>query len=254
MRTGRPSLEGRRPQGGRCGFLADKRRRRHLAAGHSINGVVHEEDRDFLAAIRGMHDFCCTDSRQVAIALVRNYDFVGTGPLNARGGRRRAAMGDLNVTDVKVIVGEDGAAHGTDQDGLVLELQILDSFRNQFVHHAVAAAWAVMRLVFQFGFGSRLGTAVKTNPATRAPGSQVMRRMHATAAQFGRQFQTFRRTRFHAKTATLYTLPRGWSHFLSAGWPRLTSLPTLARPAASTIWSARNTHTVLPETSDGRSR
>jgi len=92
------------PGGGR-GFLADQRSGRHLPASHTINGVVHEENGDFFAAIRSMHDFRRANRSQVAIALIRDNHLVGTSSLDSRGCRGRAAVRCLNIANIKSCLG-----------------------------------------------------------------------------------------------------------------------------------------------------
>ena len=58
-------------------------------------------------------------------------------------------MRHLHVADIEVVVSEDRAAHRADQDGAVLYAEFVDGARDQLVHHAVAAAGAVVRLVLQ---------------------------------------------------------------------------------------------------------
>src|SRR5437763_12049164 len=134
------------PGGGR-GFVADQRSGRHLPASHAINGVVHEENGDFFAAIRSMHDFRRANRSQVAIALIRDNHLVGTSSLDSRGCRGRAAVRCLNIANIKIRVSENRTTHRTDQDGFVLQTQILESFGNQLVNYAVAATGTVMRLM-----------------------------------------------------------------------------------------------------------
>jgi hypothetical protein len=58
-------------------------------------------------------------------------------------------MSELHITNVKIVVGEDGTAHGTDEDGFVLQAEVGEGFRDQFVDDAVPTAGTVVRLVLQ---------------------------------------------------------------------------------------------------------
>ena len=53
-------------------------------------------------------------------------------------------MGDLDVAGVEVVVGEDGAADGGDDDGAVLEVGVGEGLGDELVDDAVAAAGAVV--------------------------------------------------------------------------------------------------------------
>ena len=98
--------------------LADQRGGRHLPAGHAIDRVVDEEDADLFSAIGGVDDFRGADRGQVSVALIGDHDLVGTGALQASRGGRSAAVRDLHVAHVEIVVGEDRAADGADQDGV----------------------------------------------------------------------------------------------------------------------------------------
>jgi len=112
---------------GRCGAaLANQRCRRHLAAGHTVDGVVYEEHRDLFSAIRGMNDFRGADCGEVTVTLVRDYDFAGTGALQARCGSGRPSMCNLHIAYVKIVISKDRAADGTDEHGLVLQSQVFN--------------------------------------------------------------------------------------------------------------------------------
>src|SRR5262249_76344 len=86
----------------------------------------------------------------VSVALVRNHDLVGTRTFD-RGGRcRRASMRHLHVADVEVVIGKYRATDWADEDRLVLQAEFFERFGNQLVRYAMAAARAVVGLVFQF--------------------------------------------------------------------------------------------------------
>ena len=74
----------------------------------------------------------------------------GTAALHGGGDRRGAAVRHLDVADVEVVVREDRAADGADQNGAVLDAELVDGLGQQLVDDAVAAAGAVVRLVLQF--------------------------------------------------------------------------------------------------------
>jgi len=49
-------------------------------------------------------------------------------------------VGDLNVAGIEVVVGEDGAADGADEDATVLNAEFVDGLGDQLVDNAVSAA------------------------------------------------------------------------------------------------------------------
>ena len=138
--------------GRRCAHLTHQRRGRHLPAGHAVNGVVDEEHADVLAAIGGMDDLRRADGREVAIALVRHDNGLGMRALERSRRRGSASVRHLHIAHVEVVVGEDRAAHGTHQDGAVLQAKFSERFGDQLVRDAVSAARAIVGLLLQFAF------------------------------------------------------------------------------------------------------
>ena len=148
----------RPPAPGRRGAaLADQRGRRHLPAGHAIDRVVDEEDADFFSAIGGVDDFGRADRGQVSIALIGDHNLVGTSALQARRRCRRATVRDLHVAHVEIVVGEDRAADGADQDRPILQAQIFQRLGDELVRHPMAASRAVVSLMFQVALALILG-------------------------------------------------------------------------------------------------
>ena len=94
------------------GLLAHERGRRHLAAGHAVYRVVHEDGRELLAAVGGMDDLGRAYGGEVAVALVADHEVVGQHALDAGGGRGCAPVGGLDGVEVEVEVGPDRAADG----------------------------------------------------------------------------------------------------------------------------------------------
>src|SRR5208283_3158772 len=113
-------VDGTASEGGRGALLADEGCGGHLAAGHSVDGVVDEEYGDMFAAVGGVDDFGGADGGEVAVALIGNDDAVGTGALDAGGTGGCAAVRELDVAHVDIVIGEDGTADGADEDGPVL--------------------------------------------------------------------------------------------------------------------------------------
>ena len=67
------------------GFHAHKGSGSHLSAGHTVDGVVDEDDGDVLTAVQRMDGFGRTDTCQVAVALIGEYQTVRPQALNGGG-------------------------------------------------------------------------------------------------------------------------------------------------------------------------
>ena len=66
-------------------------------------------------------------------------------------------MGDRDVAEVEVVVGEHRTADGRDELGILLNTVVLHRFSDKFVQYTVAAAGAVVHILFD-----RAGTAVES--------------------------------------------------------------------------------------------
>ena len=84
------------------------------------------------------------DGGEVAVALVGEDDVLGPQAAGGGGDGGSAAVGGLNPVDVDVVVCKDGASYGSHADGAVFETQLGYHFGDELVHHAVAAAGAVV--------------------------------------------------------------------------------------------------------------
>ena len=135
---------------GRCRtLLADERGGSHLSARHAVDRVVDEKHGDFFAAVGGMDDLGGADGGEVTIALVRDDDLVGAGALDGGRAGGCAAVGELHVAHVEIVVSENRAADRAHENRLVLQTEFLEGFGNQLVGNAVAAAGTVVRLPLQ---------------------------------------------------------------------------------------------------------
>ena len=77
-------------------LLPFKRSRRHLAACHSVYGVVDKYYGYVLAAVGSMYRLCRTDCGRVAVALICEHHVAGVEALHRARHSWRTAMGGLN--------------------------------------------------------------------------------------------------------------------------------------------------------------
>ncbi len=135
-----------RPALGRCrGSLAEQGGGRHLAAGHPVDGVVDEHDRDRDPELCRADDLGEPDRGQVAVSLVADHDRVRVRRLVADRHRGRPPVRRLGVADVEVVVHEDRAADRRDEDGAVLNPELVDGLGEVLLGQPVPAAGAVCR-------------------------------------------------------------------------------------------------------------
>src|SRR4029453_6548964 len=123
---------------------SQRSRRRHLTARHSVDPVIDKEDRDVLTAVGCVQNLVAANRGEIAVALITKNDALRTGAFDPGGDCRGSSVGRLNMTDVQVIVGEDGATYRVDQDGTVLNAEIYNSFRYELVQNAVTASRTVV--------------------------------------------------------------------------------------------------------------
>ena len=131
--------------GGGGGHLARQGGRRHLAAGHAVNRVVHKDDGDILAPGRRVGDFRRADGGQVAVSLIGEDNIVRIHALAAGGHCRRPAVSGLHHVRVEVVVGKHGASDRRDADGLSLDAQLVNGFRHEAMNDPMGASGAVMK-------------------------------------------------------------------------------------------------------------
>lgn len=125
-------------------LLTDEGGRGHLAAGHAVDGVVDEDDDDVLATVGGMDGLGGTDGGEVTVALIGEDDVAGIEARDGGGNGGSASVCGLDPVDVDVVVGEYGAAYGSDADGLVLNAEFVDDFGEYLVNDAVGASGTVV--------------------------------------------------------------------------------------------------------------
>src|SRR5204863_6123804 len=114
--------------------------------------IVEEEHRDRLAAIGGVQDLRRSDRGQVAVTLIADDDAVRPAALESRSHGGRAAVRRLNIADVEIVVGKHRAADRTDENRAILQAELVDGARNQFVRYPVAATGTVVGLAPQLRF------------------------------------------------------------------------------------------------------
>ena len=105
------------PLGRRCGHLTWQSRRRHLAAGHAVHGIVDKDDADVLATAGAVDDLAHSDRGQIAVALVREDDAIRQDALDAGGHGRRAPVRRLNEVHVHVVVDQHRTPNGRHANG-----------------------------------------------------------------------------------------------------------------------------------------
>ena len=135
---------------GRCGgLLAQEGGGGHLSAGHAVDGVVDKHYHYVLTAVGGMDGLGGADSGQVAVTLIGEHHVLRIEAREGCGYCGSAAVGGLHPVYVDVVVCKYGATHGSHTHCGVLHAEFVDDFGHKFMHHAVAATGAVMRVYVQ---------------------------------------------------------------------------------------------------------
>src|SRR3989339_435033 len=73
-------------------FLREDGGRRHLPAGHPVNGVIDKYNRYIFTSVGCVKTLRGTDCGKIAVSLIREDDPIGQNPLQAGGGCRTPAM------------------------------------------------------------------------------------------------------------------------------------------------------------------
>ena len=127
-----------------CGLLTQQSGWSHLSTGHTIDGIVDEDDGNMLATVQGVDGLAGTDARQVAITLIGEDEAVWPQTLDTRSHSRSTAMGSLLPVDIQIAVSEDSAAHRTNAHRLILHAHLLDDLGNELMNYAMRTARAIV--------------------------------------------------------------------------------------------------------------
>ena len=114
----------------------------HLAAGHAVDAVVHEDHGDVLAPVGGGHGLGKADGGQVAVALIGEHQLVGLGALYAGGHGAGPAVRTGGAVVGDILHGKAAAADAVDGDGLFQHTQLLQHLADELEDGAVHTAGA----------------------------------------------------------------------------------------------------------------
>ena len=139
-------------------LLALERSRRHLSAGHAIEGVVDEDAAKLLTTACRLECIVEADGTKVAVALIGNGDGIGTCPARAGGSGGCAPVCGGYVRSIPVVVGEHSATYGIHKNRIVLKPHLGAGFSYQLVDDSMPASGAIvgrsrMRLAATRKFG-----------------------------------------------------------------------------------------------------
>ena len=99
-----------------------------------------------------LNDIIAANSGEIAVALVAYDNAVRQHALYAGGHGRGAAVSGLNISHLEIIIGENAAPDGTDQNRVVTHAKIIERLGNNFVQGAMPAAGTIMSHIFETGF------------------------------------------------------------------------------------------------------
>ena len=129
------------------GFHADESGRRHLSTCHTVNGIVDKNDGDVITTVQGVNAFGSSDTCQVAIALICEYQAVGPQALDGSCQCGCTSVCGFLAVDVQVIIHKDGTSYRADTDGFFSHAHFVDDFSYQLVYDSMAASRAVVHRV-----------------------------------------------------------------------------------------------------------
>ena len=107
----------------------------------------------FFPARRGVDQFVGADRGQIPVALIGKDDQVRIRALDAGGHGRCAAVGSFGKIALKVVVGQDRAAHRSDAHSSFPDAQLVHDLGDQPVGDAMDAAGTVVGDHIRQGFG-----------------------------------------------------------------------------------------------------
>ena len=125
--------------------LSGKRCGSHLAARHSVDRVVNEDNGDILTSGSRMNGLTGTDRREVAVALVCEYDILGLCALYAGRNRLSASVRGLYHITCEIIITEYRASYRCNAYCPALDAQFVYCFGNEAVNNTVCTSGAIMK-------------------------------------------------------------------------------------------------------------
>ena len=127
---------------GGSGLGAKQRGRGHLAAGHAVDAVVDEDDREILAAVCSAHGLGQADGGKVAVALIGEHQRLGAAALERAGDGAGPAVGGGDGVHIEIGNGEAAAADALDIAGVVELAQLIEGLADYLTNARVHAAGA----------------------------------------------------------------------------------------------------------------
>ena len=94
-----------------------------------------------------MHDFCTSDRCQVTVSLISKYIFFGVQAADGGSYGRCTAVSGFSPVDIDIIVSEYATSYRRNTDGLILDVQLFDHLRDQFMNYAVSTTRTVVHNV-----------------------------------------------------------------------------------------------------------
>ena len=117
---------------------------RHLSAGHTIDGIIDEDDGNMLTTVQGVDGFAGTDARQIAIALISEDETIRPQALDTRSYSRCTTMSSLLPVNIQIAISKDSAAHRTYAHRLILHAHLLDNLGNELMNYAMRTPRAIV--------------------------------------------------------------------------------------------------------------
>jgi len=100
----------------------------HLPAGHAVNGVVDEDDRDVFSPVGCVKTLRDANSGEVSVSLVGKDDTVREDPFDPGSRGRTAAVLCFDHVDVEIVIGQNGAACRRYADRDTADIHLIDHF------------------------------------------------------------------------------------------------------------------------------
>ena len=117
----------------------------HLSARHAVNCVVYKNNGYVFVPRGGVHGFCHSDGREVAVALICEDYVIGVCSFQPRCDCRSASVGGFRHVAGEIVVCHNGAPDGGNAYCSAFDSERVYRFGDKAVYYSVCAAGAVVQ-------------------------------------------------------------------------------------------------------------
>ena len=130
-----------------CCLHTQQSGRGHLSSRHTINGIVDEDNCNIFTAVECMDRFSSTDTSQVTISLVSEYQSVRPQSFYGRGQSWSTSVCCFLAVNIQIVIHKYGTSYRADADSFFFHAHFFNDFSNQLMYDSMATSRAIMHRI-----------------------------------------------------------------------------------------------------------